>query len=295
MHLHENCFTGVSVTDLKNHKVWDAINDGTIYSCPSLLASFVVLSFADLKKYHFSYWFAFPAIHSTPSWTPSPSTSGGALEGERSNNDASYWRHLTTSESSTLVDAVQTWRYTTDSRQHGFFLARKNRLSMSGTTPNVSIGPESTSDPPENARSSSADDDRSPWSISPLSGFDSGFFKAAPEYDCFVCFADPSNYADAPGWMLRNLLILVRQRWNLNRVNILRYRDVQSRRDQARSMTMTLESVQPQAKNSAPDEGTVAMPKVTGWERNASGKLSGRVVDLTAYMDPARFVAFPVE
>ncbi|THC90815.1 hypothetical protein EYZ11_009718 [Aspergillus tanneri] len=28
------------------------------------------------------------------------------------------------------------------------------------------------------------------------------------------------------------------------------------------------------------------MPKVTGWERNAMGKLTGRLVDLTEYLDP---------
>jgi hypothetical protein len=43
--------------------IWEAINDGTIYSCPSLLASFSAICFADLKKYKFTYHFAFPALH----------------------------------------------------------------------------------------------------------------------------------------------------------------------------------------------------------------------------------------
>lgn len=33
---------------------------------------------------------------------------------------------------------------------------------------------------------------------------------------------------------------------------------------------------------------SVDMPKVTGWERNSAGKLSGRLADLTAYMDPQK-------
>ncbi|ODV91270.1 hypothetical protein CANCADRAFT_14939, partial [Tortispora caseinolytica NRRL Y-17796] len=40
-----------------------AIKSGEVTANPSLLASFAVLSFADLKRYSFHYWFAFPAIH----------------------------------------------------------------------------------------------------------------------------------------------------------------------------------------------------------------------------------------
>lgn len=227
-----------------------------------------------------------------PSWTPAAVTSEDVAADKVSNNVKPLWRHLTASESSALVDAVQTWRYATDTRQHGFFLARKDRLSTSGTTTDALAEIENANDSRPEAPSSSADDDGFSWSISSLSSFDSGFFEATKEGDCFVCFADPSNYAEAPGWMLRNLLVLVRQRWKLNRVNILRYRDVQSRRDQGRSMTMTLKSEPPQAENNASDNNAATMTKVTGWERNASGRLSGRVVDLTAYMDPTRFVAF---
>lgn len=42
--------------------VWDAISTGTALSNPSVLASFLMFTFADLKKYHYYYWFAFPAF-----------------------------------------------------------------------------------------------------------------------------------------------------------------------------------------------------------------------------------------
>src|SRR3989440_5978207 len=100
-------------------KIWEAINDGTIYSCPSLLASFVILSFADLKKYRFSYWFAFPALVSDPPWVPVP-------DGEQGSG-TSPAKSMTPVETTALVDKVQTWRYSVDNRQHGFFLAKKNR------------------------------------------------------------------------------------------------------------------------------------------------------------------------
>ncbi|XP_046676667.1 ubiquitin-like modifier-activating enzyme ATG7 [Homalodisca vitripennis] len=38
-----------------------AISSGEAIHCPSLLVNFIVLTFADLKKYHFYYWFAFIA------------------------------------------------------------------------------------------------------------------------------------------------------------------------------------------------------------------------------------------
>lgn len=200
------------------------------------------------------------------------------------------WQRLSSKESCALVDTVQTWRYATDARQHGFFLAKKNQLC----TGKVPVDARSVEGRPQPNVASQTEDLGFSWSVSSLSSFDTGFFQGTSEDDCFVCFADPSNYADAPGWMLRNLLILVRQRWRLNKVQVLRYRDVQSKRDQGRSMFTTLQSEAPDDGNTdASQHVDVEMPKVTGWERNASGKLSGRVVDLTAYMDPRRFVKFP--
>ncbi|KAJ5668798.1 Ubiquitin-like modifier-activating enzyme atg7 [Penicillium macrosclerotiorum] len=237
--------------------IWDAINDGTIYSCPSLLSSFVILSFADLKKYKFSYWFAFPALHSDPSWIPVKSIGS-------SNDDmtkAEKGESLSSQESAMLVDAVQTWSYGVDGRQHGFFLARREPKTSSNAT-------------------------RTKWTIASLSEYENGFFTGTAPENRYVCFADPSNYDSAPGWMLRNLLVVVKQRWGLDQVQILRYRDVPSRRDQSRSIVIRLESKQT-ADNESGDRQT-QMPRITGWERNPVGKLSGRTVNLTEYMDPSR-------
>ncbi|KAK2762822.1 Autophagy protein 7 [Arachnomyces sp. PD_36] len=249
--------------------VWDAIKDGSIHSCPSLLSSFIVLSFADLKTYKFSYWFAFPAIHSDPPWSPVLGTGEEAVgnkagPGSSELEDSGGWVNI---ESATLVDAVQTWRYGVDARQHGFFLARRDwHPSSQQTSPNAFS-----------------------WNIEALSGFETGFFDGSKPEDRFVCFADPSNYPKAPGWMLRNLLVLIRERWSLDTVQILRYRDVQSRREMGRSSVLTLKS------EPRPSQSTVTglkpgddMPKVTGWERNITGKLTGRTANLAEYMDPQR-------
>uniref|UniRef100_A0A3Q3ARG7 Ubiquitin-like modifier-activating enzyme ATG7 n=1 Tax=Kryptolebias marmoratus TaxID=37003 RepID=A0A3Q3ARG7_KRYMA len=43
-------------------EIWDAIQSGAALKNPSILCRFILLTFADLKKYHFYYWFCFPAL-----------------------------------------------------------------------------------------------------------------------------------------------------------------------------------------------------------------------------------------
>jgi ubiquitin-like modifier-activating enzyme ATG7 len=244
------------------------------------LASFIILSFADLKKYRFSYWFAFPALVSDPPWAP-------VMDGTEESG-ASRAKSMTPEETTSLVDKVQTWRYAVDNRQHGFFLAKKNRRLQREY---------SREDDPEDHRPITP---KTPtqqlgytWQISSLSSYETGFFEGEYSEDCYVCFADPSNYAEpvAPGWVLRNLLVLIRQRWKRDRIQILCYRDVQSHRDAARSVVFDLELSRTAKKSKDKSEtGTdgEAMPRVVGWERNAYGKLAGRLADLTEYMDPLK-------
>lgn len=258
-------------------QIWEAIIDGSIYSSPSLLSSFLVLSYADLKKYKFHYWFAFPALHSDPSWTMAgPSTQSTSLD--IVDGAAQHVGYLSTVENSTLTDAVQDWSSTVDARQRGFFLARRLRDPSDKTNHADETDPgvaNTTSD----------------WQVDALSTYENGFFDGVRLEDSFVCFVDPSNYEDAPGWMLRNLLVLARHRWGLDRIRVLRYREAHSKRDQGRSLVMTLETQTSQATRTSKlqNRDSTPMPRVTGWERNATGKLTGRLVDLTEYLDPKRY------
>ncbi|RAL07553.1 putative autophagy ubiquitin-activating enzyme ApgG [Aspergillus homomorphus CBS 101889] len=259
--------------------IWAAIRDGSIYSSPSLLSSFVVLSYADLKKYKFHYWFAFPALHSDPPWVPL-GESDPNMELDQNASLVGRTDALTQSECLALAHAVQAWSETVDNRQRGFFLAR--RVCFVRTS-------ASRKEEAEDQKSRDAPNIQKPhWQIGPLSSFEEGFFQDADFDDCFVVFADPSNYDDAPGWPLRNLLLLAKQRWRLDKIRVLRYRDVSAGRHQCRSTVLTLKLKKAQASSAANLTPLENMPRVTGWERNPSGRLTGRLVDLTGYMDPQK-------
>lgn len=230
-------------------QIWDAIKDGTIYSIPSLLSSLTILSFADLKKYRFTYWFAFPALHSNPLWKRVGPV--GKLGQE---------------ETTALVEKIGTWRYGVDDRQYGFFLAKR-----------VRGGEDSRS---KHSFDSTTEDLGFRWDVAPLRAFEDGYFEGVPDQDKFVAFVDASSYPEHPSWPLRNLLVLIRQRFHLTKVNILCYRDSQARRHEARSIILPL------AMDSVPEMETNTMPKVTGWERNGIGKLQARQANLGEYLDP---------
>ncbi|EXJ93022.1 autophagy-like protein 7 [Capronia epimyces CBS 606.96] len=271
--------------------IWDAINDGTIYSCPSLLVSFLALSFADLKKYKFYYWYAFPALAMDPPWAP---------VGQTSSQAGLPYKKLNSIESTTLVDSVMTWKYGVDPRQHGFFLAKKLRATPQTNPMDEEFGPTSPQSPLTPTAGLSFH-----WQVAGLASYENGFFNGADPEDRYVCFADPSNYSEpgavAPGWMLRNLLVLVRQRWKLSRVQILCYRETQMRRDAARSVIFDMQVPLPSQQQDQPEGeqeeqgSTTKMPKVVGWERNGANKLAGRMANLTEYMDPKKLADTSVD
>ncbi|KAL8953528.1 MAG: hypothetical protein Q9222_000632 [Ikaeria aurantiellina] len=266
--------------------IWDAINDGTIYSCPSLLASFVVISFADLKKYKFTYLFGFPALHSEPTWRVIRTTHDSAEE--PIGHVKSSTVQLSAAESTALVESVQTWRYGVDARHYGFFLAKKTRTS----TPIRLDGNSAADDPhtPALSPESPLHDLGYTWVVGSLASYEAGFFDGANIEDRFVCFADPSTYADYPGWMLRNLLLLVRKRWALDEIQVLCYRDIPSRREDARSMVLKLklDDLAEVSERSEVITGEQALPRVSGWERSDAGKISSKIANLGEYMNPQR-------
>ena len=122
--------------------------------------------------------------------------------------------------------------------------------------------------------------------IAAISKFEEGFFDNVEPKDRFVCFADPSTYPQNPGWMLRNLLVLVQRCWRLSEVQILCYRQGQAHQDRAVSLVLNMEC--DALSDVQRDPNTTSMPKVTGRERNDSNKITSKIVDLADYMDPEK-------
>ena len=161
-----------------------------------------MLSYADLKKYKFHYHFAFPALQSSPTWDIEPGTTT---------------KRLTPEESSSLFDTISTWRYSVDTRQHGFFLIRRIKELL--------------------------DDLDGGWKVGALGHYEQGFFEDKPGstiIERLIGFTDPSTETENPGWPLRNLLVLIRRRWGLEKVRVLCFKETQSTRDIPRSFILSL-------------------------------------------------------
>ena len=47
-------------------QIWDDIQTGKAVEDSAVLSRFLLISFADLKKWSFHYWFAFPALMLDP-------------------------------------------------------------------------------------------------------------------------------------------------------------------------------------------------------------------------------------
>lgn len=170
------------------------------------------------------------------------------------------------------MDRVGTWRYSVDGREHGFFLAKKVR------------GQEADVEESEAAHKLSYR-----WEVGSLRQFEDGFFNEVPEEDQYVAFVDPSTYEQGPGWPLRNLLVLIRHRFRLNKTKILCFRDTWASRHEARSIILPIEM------DSVENMAIAEMPKVTGWERARNGKLQAQQANLGEYMDPTRLADSSVD
>lgn len=77
---------------------------------PASLNTFLLITFADLKKFKFYYWFAFPALQSEPAWT------ANAME-----DITSVW---TPTQVDSLRQGIHQYRQTHPISQSGFFLVK---------------------------------------------------------------------------------------------------------------------------------------------------------------------------
>ncbi|CAG8462812.1 27311_t:CDS:10 [Dentiscutata erythropus] len=212
-------------------QIWQDIISGAAVKDPYLLTRFILVTFADLKKYKYHYWFGFPALLTEPPWVIVNNDVKGIDE---------VWD---STEIKALRENYDKFRQTQSGSCTGFFLVKQ--LSNK----EIAIGS--------------------------LSEWDT-FFDGCNDEERIVGFADPSSLPTNPGWPLRNFLVLLKRHWNVHKIKVICYREIPSKKDIINSRILTIE---------IPD--TTIIPAV-GWEKNMSGKLGPRTVDLAHMMDPIK-------
>lgn len=88
-----------------NLKIYENIKTGKARNDPSILSTFYTLTFADLKKYKFFYWFAFPTA--VLNWTLKDPIKSFTVDSD-------------------LTKEIESWRNTVPSNQWGFFFITKS-------------------------------------------------------------------------------------------------------------------------------------------------------------------------
>ncbi|KAI8475829.1 MAG: E1-like protein-activating [Monoraphidium minutum] len=245
-------------------RVWADICSGAAEAAPELLCRFLLLTFGDLKRYVFTYWFAFPALKPP---APFQQTSARPLadcfapeEAEQIAAACDSWRGLASEDPPDAAAAAA---------PAPFFLVRAGGGAPAAALPLAAWREESTA--------------------AACSGGNSG----GPRL--LVAMSDPSHLLLVPGWPLRNLLLLAAARWRARSLSVLCVRDGKGRLDARRSFVVDVALPEiPEgwcggggaSGGAAAAEGPRAAPDTVGWEANSQGKLAARRVDVSALMSP---------
>ncbi|KAJ3212169.1 Autophagy protein 7 [Entophlyctis luteolus] len=230
-------------------EVWTAIKSGEAVKNHAFFSYFSVLAFADIKKYKFYYWFAFPALLPAENYT-TPAKTGIRLLKDIWNPKKIESLRL----NYCTLRAVDSGR--SAPIDTAFALAKRDVED-----PNL-------------------------VHVGKLSEWDS-FWKDVPTQDWTIVFADPSTFPTNPGWPLRNFLLMLKYRYLLNFINVICYREGASNKaDVSGSLYVSINMPGPLSNE---------LPKSVGWEKNSSGKLGARLVDLAPMMDPARLAETAVD
>ncbi|MEW5309568.1 MAG: hypothetical protein WDW38_001449 [Sanguina aurantia] len=217
------------------HQIWQDICSGAAVADPSKLCRFLLLTHGDLKQFHFHYWFAFPALKPPSPYTvESCKTVASAVSAERA---------------AQLVAACDAWQrgssaLWTGEPAHpataGQSQPDSNPPAAGTSSPTATTiqGPALSPPPfwllrlglPESGSGSGSA--QPGVTALPLSGLTAlqalsqsggsgggGGLGGVPEH-VWLCFSDPSNLPDNPGWPLRNLLLLAVARWGAKNVTV---------------------------------------------------------------------------
>ncbi len=253
--------------------IWADIASGAAITDPGRLARFAVLCFADIKHNAFLYWFAFPAVTSSPPFRhlrpPTPLAGPAGF--------------FSDAECLLLQNGLQAFRRLR-LEQHGdahcppFFLLLRS-LTAEGSAASLSL------------------------EVAPLDAYDA--LSDAQRRDCLFAALDPGTVPLAPGWPLRNFLLLLANRWGLRAATVLCYRGrlgveaaaaaaAAAAASPAEAARAVGGSFVLKAELSPLVQAETGKRAATGWERNR-GRFMPRRMDLSGVLDPAKLAAASVD
>jgi len=239
-------------------QIWSSIRTPSSTTSLADLNPFLLVTFADLKKYRYYYWCAFPALALKPGWEV---TTG--------------W----TPCEDLVVEQVRP-------PAHLISPARADSDSTSAAARHPDL-PLST-----RRRDSTAPrlrellgSDAARRGASPLPPLPPRLQSAEshPPAQRTLAFYDPSSHSTALGWPVRNTLTYLANAPSPLDPPIRQLRIVSRRDGSALSCNVRLSG--PEL-----DDGA-DRPGVVGWEKNDKGKLGPRMADLAPLMDPTRCVS----
>lgn len=274
--------------------IWQSIVTLDAMRDPRLLQRFVLLTFADLKSYRFTYWFASPALLPAASVPFDPFQPPKHLFQSDSDNGSYWWTGIVA-----MYRGVPTTLTTSESK------------SLSSPSPL----------PPVFVLSTTA---AGSWQVTTLADSWDRLLAETNSSDLFVVVADTaSDDVSSFGWQLRNVLALLGTHMRpATTVSIIALRGSVAKRmyscecdkvaglvaelpDEAlvrADRSVLLKVVWPDSPSAyrygsgsssssgtseESEEGreTLPLPRVVGWESNERGKPGPRVADLSAMMD----------
>ncbi|CAG8483624.1 5517_t:CDS:10 [Ambispora leptoticha] len=97
-------------------QIWNDITNGEAIKNPSLLTRFLLITYADLKKYKYHYWFAFPALLIDPAWVIGDNGKVSGIE---------VWNQ---DEIQNFRANYEKFRHSKGDHNAGFFLIRESTL-----------------------------------------------------------------------------------------------------------------------------------------------------------------------
>ncbi|KAJ1976918.1 Autophagy protein 7 [Dimargaris xerosporica] len=247
---------------------------------PAELNTLLVLSFADLKKYKFYYYCAYPVI-------PMPIPA----------------RVL---HAKLMMDAWQPSEIQSLRTLHREFYDQHSNLATVGIhTMFVVVKPQTASD-------------ATPMSIHPLAQYPAllAQFDPNPDYSLVVGVLDSSGLLENPGWPLRNLLLWLQFYHSFHRLDtpsepsaslpafptsvklaLLAYRSgttasshprASSMYDPSLVLTVAIPLIDDLSSYDVDSSWPPALPSPVGWEKHPEGKRGPRIVNLAATMDPTQ-------